>query len=113
MLAAILLTAAINVDIDLGALIRRTQRVQAPAVTCGIKTVGYRFSGRPGQQFRYAGETWTIPVEGSIELLAAGNRGTYSFAGNALPLDVSAHDQFGFREISLPAAASVAEGATR
>jgi hypothetical protein len=103
MLAALVLTASINVDIDLGALIRRNQQVQAPAVTCGIKTVGYRFVGAPGQQFRYAGETWTVPPEGRIELIADRNRETYSIAGRTLPLNVAPHDQFGFREIDLPA----------
>lgn len=102
-LLAAALTAALNVEIDLGALVRRANKVQsAPSVTCNISTVGYRFNGKPGQEFRYAGETWVVPAEGSIELIAAPRRTTYAFDGRSLPLDVWPRDQFGFRDVPLP-----------
>lgn len=103
LIAAAMLTAAINVEIDLGSLFRRNEP-QAPAVTCSIKTVGYRFSGTPGQEFRYAGDTYRIPREGAIELIADSRRNTYSIGGRTLPLDAWPQNQFGFREVSLPAA---------
>ena len=102
-LAAALLTASISVEVDLGALFNRATSVQAASnVTCGISTVGYRFVGKPGQEFRYAGETWAVPAEGSIELIAHPRRNTYAFDGRSLPLDDWPRDQFGFREVLLP-----------
>ena len=101
-LAAAILTASINVEIDLGALFKRAAAVQSPTVTCGISTVGYRFVGKPGQEFRYAGETWKVPIHGSIELIASPRRKTYAFEGRSLPLEVWPRDQFGFREVPLP-----------
>lgn len=102
-LLAAMLSASINVEIDLRALVGRANKVQNnPAVTCGISTVGYRFTGTPGQQFRYAGETWTVPAEGSIELIAHPRRTTYAVGGRSLPLEVWPRDQFGFRDVPLP-----------
>lgn len=102
LLLAAALSASLNVEIDLGSLVRRANDVQVRGLTCGISTVGYRFVGRPGQEFRYAGETWIVPAEGSIELLAHPRRTTYAFAGRSLPLEVWPKDQFGFREVPLP-----------
>jgi hypothetical protein len=102
-LLAAFLSASINVEIDLGTLLGRANKVRSnPAVTCGISTVGYRFTGKPGQQFRYAGETWTVPSEGWIELIAHPRRNTYAINGRSLPLDVWPRDQFGFRDVPLP-----------
>jgi hypothetical protein len=101
LILAAALTLGINIEIDLGALIRRHE-LREPKVTCGIHTVGYRFIGKPGQQFRYAGETWTLPREGFIELIADARRRTYSFEGRTLPLDVWPMDQFSFRQVPLP-----------
>ena len=101
-LAAALLTASISVEVDLGALFKRAKAVQTPAVTCNISTVGYRFVGKPGQAFRYAGDTYTVPSEGAIELIAAPRRTTYAIDGRSLPLEVWPRDQFGFREVPLP-----------
>ena len=101
-LAAALLTASISVEVDLGALFKRANAVQAPTVTCNISTVGYRFVGKPGQEFRYAGDTYTVPGEGTIELIAAPRRTTYAIDGRSLPLEVWPRDQFGFREVPLP-----------
>jgi hypothetical protein len=104
-LLAAALTASINLEIDLSALVRRA-KAQEPVVTCGIATVGYRFVGKPGQQFHYAGETYTVPGEGSIELIASRRRNTYAFEGRSLPLDVWPRDQFGLREVPLPSPAA-------
>jgi hypothetical protein len=102
LLLAAALTLGINVEIDLGALVNRHQR--GPEVTCGIKTVGYHFTGRPGQQFRYAGETFTIPREGFIEVISLPRVTSYGTAdGRTLPLDAGgALDAFSFRWIALP-----------
>jgi len=99
---AAVLTAAINIDIDLTALLRRSQPKQDPVVTCNIHTVGYRFRGKAGQEFRYAGDTYTVPGEGAIELIADRRKTSYSYEGRSLPLDVWPRDQFGFRDIPLP-----------
>ena len=106
-LLAAALSASINLEIDLGALVRRGRRVeQNAAATCNISTVGYRFIGRAGQEFRYAGDTYVVPAEGSIELIAHPRRNTYAIDGRSLPLDVWPRDQFGFREVPLPGAAA-------
>ncbi|HYR30177.1 MAG TPA: hypothetical protein VEU30_17050, partial [Thermoanaerobaculia bacterium] len=83
-------------------LVSRARKAQEPKVTCNIATVGYRFVGKPGQQFRYAGESWTVPDEGTIELIAHPRRTTYGINGKSLPLEVWPRDQFGFREVPLP-----------
>ena len=102
LLLAAALTASLNVEIDLGSLVRRANDVQVKGLTCGISTVGYRFVGKPGQQFRYAGDTYVVPAEGTIELIAHPRRATYAFNGRSLPLEVWPKDQFGFREVPLP-----------
>jgi hypothetical protein len=98
------LTLGINLEIDLGALVRRHDQRATPKVTCGIKTVGYRFSGQPGQQVGYAGETFTIPVEGFVEVISLPKLATYSVDGRVLPLEdgISPLDGFSFRWITLP-----------
>ena len=109
---AAVVTAAISVDIDLSRLVRKGQAA-SPQVTCGITTVGYRFRGRAGQQFRYAGDTYTVPAEGTIELIADRRRTTYATEGRTLPLDVWPRDPFGFRDIPLPSPASTPKGDSR
>jgi hypothetical protein len=103
MLLAAVLTLGINIEIDLGALLRHHE-MKAPAVTCGIKVVGYHLAGRPGQQFRYAGETFTIPREGFIEVISLPRVKDYTVEGRKLPLEdgVSPLDGFSFRWITLP-----------
>lgn len=104
------LTASISVDIDLTALFRRNRPVNDPAVTCNITTVGYRFRGRPGQQFRYAGDRYEVPIEGVVELIADRRRTTYDISGKTLPLDVWPRDPFGFRDIPLPSPDAAPKG---
>lgn len=101
LILAAVLTASMNIDLDLTTLIKRS-RAKEPVVTCGIVTVGYRFRGKPGQQFRYAGDTYEIPEEGWVELIADRRRTTYAISGRSLPLDVWPRDPFGFRDIPMP-----------
>lgn len=105
LLLAVAFTASLNVEIDLGALVHRAKTVQSPNTTCNISTVGYRFVGTPGTEFRYAGDTYVVPSEGSIELIAHPRRTTYAIHGRSLPLEVWPRDQFGFREVPLPSPA--------
>jgi hypothetical protein len=98
LILAAVLTASIN--LDLTSLIRHARK--EPVVTCGIVTVGYRFRGKPGQEFRYAGDTYEIPEEGWVELIADRRRTTYAIRGRSLPLDVWPRDPFGFRDVPLP-----------
>jgi hypothetical protein len=100
-LAAAALTAAVSIDIDLTGLFRRGKA--QPSATCNIKTVGYRFIGREGQTFRYAGDTYVIPRAGAVELIADRRNTTYHFNGQTLSAEEQAHDQFGFRDVVLPA----------
>jgi hypothetical protein len=106
-MAAAILTASIGINIDLSGLIRRAQKAE-PVVTCGIYTVGYRFRGTPGQTFRYAGDSYTVPAEGWIELIADKHRTTYAINGHSLPLDVWPRDQFGFRDVPMPTTTTIA-----
>jgi len=103
---AAVLTLGINIEIDLGALISRQNRRAAPSVTCGIKTVGYRISGDPGREFQYAGEQFTMPAEGYIEVISLPKVKTYTVDGRAVQLEdgVSPLDAFSFRWLTLPAA---------
>lgn len=108
LIAALTLTAAINLEIDLGKLFN-AHRLKEPAVTCGIKTVGYRFMGKPGRQFRYAGDKYTVPEEGWIELIADRRNTSYRIDDRKLPLDGWPLNQFGFREVPLPTQQSAIE----
>ena len=101
-LLAAVLTASMNVDVDLSSMIKH-QQMKEPVATCGIKTVGYRFRGKPGQSFKYAGDKYEIPAEGWVELIADRDRTTYAISGKTLPLDVWPRDPFGFRDVPLPA----------
>lgn len=104
-IAAAALTLGISLEIDLTALISRQKRTVS-GVTCGIKVVGYHFTGKPGQEFRYAGETFTIPREGFVEVISLPRVSTYLADGRTLPLEdgAGALDAFSFRWITLPAA---------
>ena len=106
LILATILTASISVELDLGALLHRNA-AKEPTVTCGISTVGYRFTGKPGQEFRYAGDTYQVPSEGWVELIADKRRTTYSIDGRSLPLEVWPKNQFGFREVPLPPTATL------
>jgi hypothetical protein len=107
-LLAAALTAAIQLDIDVKSVASRAEKTTS-TISCNIKTVGYRFRGTPGQSFRYAGETYEIPAEGSVELLASRKSTSYTIANRSLPLDVWPHDPFGFREVPLPHAEQITD----
>jgi hypothetical protein len=109
LILAAVLTASMNVDLNLASLIKRSQ-TKEPAATCGIVTVGYRFRGKPGQEFRYAGDTYEIPREGWVELIADRRRTSYAIHGRSLPLEVWPRDPFGFRDIPLPSPTTSNEG---
>jgi hypothetical protein len=101
MLIAAVLTAGISIEFDLTALLQRI-RHESPGVTCGISTVGYRFIGRTGQRFRYSGETFIVPGEGWVELIADPRRKSYAFEGRTIDIEASPADPFGFRDVQLP-----------
>lgn len=104
----LLIIAALTLKLDLGALFNRSPKapVTPPSVTCGIKTVSYRFIGAPGTEFRYDGEAVRLPVSGEIELIAAKRVTEYEIEGRALPLEVWPKDEFGMRTVPLPTAAT-------
>lgn len=113
-LATLALTASINasvaVEIDLSKLFRRSSRPEAvQGLKCNIRTVGYRFAGKPGQRFQYAGEVYEIPREGWVELIADGGPESYRMEGRTLPLGVWPLDPFGFRVVDLPNESSAPE----
>ena len=105
MLAAAVLTLGVSISVDLASLFRHYEKPRAPEVTCGIKVVGYHIAGRVGQEFGYAGETFTIPREGFIEVISLPRVKHYTVEGRKLPLEdgVSQLDGFSFRWITLPA----------
>jgi len=101
--AALSLTLSVNLEIDLTALMKKSRTAEVKGLTCGIKTVGYRFVGTPGTTFRYEGDAYTVPAEGWIELVTSRRKTTeYQANGKVLPLDVWPIDQFGFRTVPLP-----------
>ena len=100
LIQALVLVAAIDVDVDLSRLFRRlTPKPAVTSLKCGITTVGYRFQGKPGLRFRYDGDQYEIPAEGFVELIAEPRRTTYEREGRDLPLNVWPLDQFGFRVV--------------
>jgi hypothetical protein len=81
--------------ITLAALLHHSP-VAAPV--CHKGTVSYKFVGSPGATFTYAGERFSIPANGSIELLTSDT--IYLAAnGRSLPLDVWPIDAFGTRTV--------------
>lgn len=98
MIAALVLTAAISLEIDLSGLIaahrvnkwRRDAMAHPNRVTCGIRVVGYRWYGEKGRKIKYLGKWYTIGDEGQLELIA----------GRAVPEGATAElDQFGFSDV--------------
>lgn len=99
-----ILIAALTLRLDLGALLQRANAAppQVKSLTCHISTVSYRFVGEPGSEFRYAGERYVVPREGSIEVLAAKGETEYEVVGGRRPLEVWPRDEFGTRTVPLP-----------
>jgi hypothetical protein len=103
-LAAAALTLGISLEIDLTGLIKMNRRSGSqPNVTCGIKVVGYHFTGDQGQKFTYAGQTFTIPSDGFIEVISLPRVNTYVAEGRTLRLadGRGGLDGFSFQWISL------------
>jgi hypothetical protein len=107
-LIAAVLAAGLSIEFDLTALLQRA-RQKSPGVTCGISTVGYRFIGRAGQRFRYSGETFIVPDEGWVELIADPRRKSFAFEGRTIDIEMSPADPFGFRDVPLPAPETIPE----
>lgn len=105
-LAAAALTAALSIEAAPTSVAPSTQN--SAKATCGIKTVGYRFRGTPGQQFRYGRGTYAVPAAGWIELEANRRQTTYLIAGKSVPVGQTPADNFGIREIALPSPAALA-----
>lgn len=102
-LAAVLALGLNSIEIDLSALFKHYQKLPGSNAVCGIKVVGYHITGQPGQQFRYARQTFEIPAEGYVEVIAYPRVKHYFFAGRKLPLEGNgALDAFSFRWIALP-----------
>lgn len=97
------LTLSITLEANLRPLVQR-QEVFATTAMCGIKVVGYHFTGRPGQEFRYGRESFKIPREGFVEVISLARVKTYMVDGRKLPLEdgVSPLDGFSLRWINLP-----------
>jgi hypothetical protein len=94
---------AATLEIDFTSLMKRARTAEVRGLTCGIKTVGYRFVGAPGTKFRYEGDEYVVPTAGAVELISSRRKtAEYEANGTTLPLDVWPIDQFGFRTVPLP-----------
>ena len=87
--------------ISLVALLSRRPLAE-PFVTCHRGTVSYRFAGNPGITFRYMGETYSVPVNGVIELIGHGGDRAYQIGDRRLSLEFWPADEFGTRTVPLP-----------
>jgi len=103
MLLSIMTAAAITLKLDLIGLIQQRYHPapQVKSLTCHIDTVSYRFVGEPGTEFRYDGDTYSVPQSGSIELVST-RAENYEVKGRTLPLNLWPKDNFGMRTIPLP-----------
>lgn len=99
MLAALVLTAAVSlrIEIDLAPLFPKRMRVARPASTCVGRTVGYRYFGKPGETLTYCGRTYTFDA-----LACETNPCQMEFIGCGAKVPsglLSEPDQFGFRDV--------------
>lgn len=98
----------VSIDLDITPLIARTLGRIHDRNDCNISTVGFRFFGTPGQQFRSdrTGQRFTAGDSGRVELLALRRHGEdETFSSDGLSLVISPlGDQFGFRDVELPEA---------
>ena len=102
LILAAALTASLTMEAARAAVTTTPAQKAGAKVTCGIKTVGYRFRGVPGQQFRYANGAYAVPASGSIELEANSREATYVLAGRSISISQSQADDFGIRDVILP-----------
>lgn len=98
MIAALVLTAALKLEIDLGGLInahrlnrwRREALAHPERIRCGIRVVGYRWRLPNGTRIRYMGRTYDVRRDDTLELIA----------GREVPKGASTDlDQFGFADV--------------
>jgi hypothetical protein len=96
-------TAAVlaAITMNFGALFAG-QQPAVPTTTCHIRVVSHKFVGAPATVFSYAGDQYSIPPTGWIELIAEKGADTYEFNGRALPLNIFPLDDFGTETISVP-----------
>jgi hypothetical protein len=93
---------AIHLTFDLGPKPAGSRSSKPPIVTCHKGAVSYKFVGTPGTKFVYAGDSYTLPIEGWIEIVSDPHASDYLLAGNKLPLNVGPLDAFGTRTVSVP-----------
>jgi hypothetical protein len=60
----------VSVDIDLTPLLARAFSAYADRHECRTATVGFRFSGEPGQVVHYAGGDFPVDANGVVEVIA-------------------------------------------
>jgi hypothetical protein len=97
----ITIATLLAIKLNLAALLGHSA-VQEPKTKCHIQTVSYKFVGEPGTAFLYAGERYSVPASGWIELLASGGPAVYTIANRELQLDVWPRDEFGTRTVPMP-----------
>jgi hypothetical protein len=93
---------AIHLTFDLGPKPAGSRSSKPPVVTCHKGAVSYKFVGTPGTKFVYAGDAYTLPIEGWIEIVSDPKASDYLLAGNKLPVDVGPLDAFGTRTVTVP-----------
>ena len=98
----LIVAAAITFNLNLARLVHRVAQVAPPAQECHVRVVSHKFVGTPGTAFTYDGDSYVIPLSGSIELIASKGADSYAAAGHQLPLNVFPLDQFGTETVRLP-----------
>lgn len=79
-----------------------TLRAAAPLVTCEHQTVSYRFVGHVGDQFTYAGDQYTVPARGWIEITRSPGVHVYvAVDGGTFAIDEWPIDEFGTRHVAV------------
>ena len=94
------LIAALLVDLNLTPLLERS--ANAPdGLVCEIATVAVRFTGTPGEAFRFERRRYVVPDEGVIELIVVSQKTkTYQYRGKTYSL-AGPLDPFRIRTVEL------------
>jgi hypothetical protein len=72
------------------------------ATTCHIKFVSFGFTGTPGTPISYHGQSYVIPGNGHLELVAQKGDFTFKAAGLTMTLDAETkRDEFGSAAIDV------------
>ena len=93
------------ITLNLGALFGNAQPA-SPTTTCHIRVVSHKFVGAPATVFEYAGDQYSIPASGWIELISEKGADTYKYNGRVLPLNVFPLDEFGTEVVQVPRASA-------